>query len=167
MDYKKDISYDRFYLDQEIEQHSCKYSMWLDEQAKAIKQRDLAKEKLELVKAQLDTFVRSNISKCKLVKGTETEINNWIVQQEDYKNALSDKIEAEYNMNLMNAAIKAFDARKKMIELDVQGIISGLWSRPKEPKEIKDNNKEYRNDRCIKNTESIESKLNESVKKRE
>ena len=126
MDYKKDISYDRFYLDQEIEQHSCKYSVWLDEQAKAIKQRDLAKEKLELVKAQLDTFVRSNITKCKLTKGTETEINNWIVQQEDYKNALSDKIEAEYNMNLMNAAIKAFDARKKMIELDVQGITAEL-----------------------------------------
>ena len=79
---------------------------------------DRAKEKLEFVRASLDSEIRSNPIAFTGVdkKPTEAQINSIILKSDDYKQKLSLFNSRKRDFKLLSAAVKAFEQRKSALE---------------------------------------------------
>jgi len=116
MNYEEDIRIDETALDVEwLRQASLmmKYSKHL---AHLLHEKDLVKVDLDLVKARLDKSIRTKPSNYGIDKITETVVTNTIITQEDYLEAQAAYMQAEYEVNIAQAAVNAFNARKTALE---------------------------------------------------
>lgn len=120
MGYEKDMYIDERSLDVEcLEQASLmvKYSQKL---AEARMERDLAKEALDLLRAEIDLNIRDDPEAFNLTKVTEAAITNRILQEEDYQDAQRTYNNANYEVNLLQGVVSAIEQRKSMLEKLVQ-----------------------------------------------
>ncbi len=116
MDYEKDMNIDPNSLDVE----------WLEQPNLMIKygrvaaqtklDMDKAKEKLEVVKAELDKDIRLNPEKYGIIKLTEGVVTSTILLQPEYKEASEAYIEASYEANMARYAVQAISDRKDALE---------------------------------------------------
>jgi len=116
MDYEKDVNIDPNSLDVEwLEQPNLmlKYGR-IAAQTKL--DMDKAKEKLEVVKAELDKDIRLNPEKYDIAKLTESVVANTILLQPEYKEASEAYIEATYEFNMARYAVQAISDRKDALE---------------------------------------------------
>ncbi len=116
MDYEEDLAIDGSILDVECVDQPMLVIKYARLAADAEKIVDNAKEKLDLVKAELDSQIRSNPEKFGLDKLTETIVANTILTQQRYKNAMSAFIDAKYDAKIISGATRAVDHRKSMLE---------------------------------------------------
>jgi hypothetical protein len=143
MSYEKDMYIDENILDVELlEQPSlmAKYSRML---AEAQRDRDLAKERLDLIKAEIDLDIRDNPQNYKLAKTTEAAITNCILMEEDYQNAQKEWNEANFQVNVLHGVIKAIENRKSALENLVKLFLSNYFAGPALPHDISDVRKEH------------------------
>ena len=84
--------------------------------------RDRAKQRRDVAEAELDRIARSEpipedlpIS-AKTGQPTETAVLNWIHKQDKYQEAQKERQEAEYVVNMLQAAVFAFQAKKTALE---------------------------------------------------
>lgn len=129
--YKLDLEINSSNLEDEwIEQPSL-YMYYSDLQARAIKERDDLKQKLDVHQAQLDSKVRKNWEQYFEKSPTESAIKNYIVLNVETKKLVEKLNELSYNVSIMTAAKTAFEHRKKALENLVTLLITGFHSEPK------------------------------------
>lgn len=101
-----------------------------------------AKEELELVTAELDASIRERPSEFGLEKLTEPLIKATILRQEEYQDAQKKLTkakhdgavalaEARHKADVLDAAVKALDQRKKALEKEVDLWLGSYFSTPR------------------------------------
>lgn len=133
MDYEKDISINIDSLDIEWMRHSQLYIKYAELSAKAEQEKNEVKERLELIKAELDTSVREKAKKGG-EKTTELMVQSCIIQSEEYKTQLEKLNGKIYNYNILKSVVIAFEHRKKALENLVHLWSGSYFSSPKETK---------------------------------
>ncbi len=101
---------------------------------------DLAKERVEIVIAELDKDIRNKPGDYGVSKITESVVDNTIKMQPAYLSANGEYIEAKYEFELSKYAVRAFDARKLALENLVRLHGQQYFAGPQVPRDI---NKEW------------------------
>ena len=134
--YENDLAIDPHALDEEWLRHPGFYMKYAEELANAQKARDKAKERLDVIRAEIDTDIRTNPDKYSIAKITEAVVTNTILLQDDYQQMIEDLSDKNYEVNILQAAVRAFDHRKKALENLVQLHIASYFAGPKEPRNL-------------------------------
>jgi len=137
MGYREDIIIDKFSLDREWMNQPVLFMEWAEKSVEAQFERDKAKEKLDLVRAQIDNEIRVEIAQ-ENKKMTEGAIQAEILQDERYQEANSIYLESVRTAKIMDVAREAFDHRKRALEKITDLWIQGYWADPKIRKEATD-----------------------------
>jgi hypothetical protein len=114
-DYDRDISINKHELDREWVQQANLMWKYAKAEADAEFAMDKAKERLDLVKADLDKKMRGLLASADK-KPTEAVIASAIIQHEDCRTASSEYLEAKHVYNIFRAAVKAISQRKDSLE---------------------------------------------------
>lgn len=131
--YHDDLDIDPNRLEDEWFRQAHLYFQAAELSAQAQRDRDTAKEKLDFVKSQQDKSIRADPIKFGMVKITEAAVDATILQTQEYKASSTALIDANYHYNLMQSLVRAFDHKKKALEISAQLWVGGYWSTPKEP----------------------------------
>lgn len=108
----------------------------------AEKERQEAKQFLDLKKAILDESIRNDLAlrsdelKEKGIKITESLITSKILQHEEYLNAENKYNKKCYDYNILKVAVESFHQRKTALENLVKLALAEWFSAPVEPKSI-------------------------------
>lgn len=145
LNYEQDIQIDPHGLEIEWIKHAelrIKYGAAL---AEANKIKDLAKEKVNLIKAGLGLQARTEESIQEQIgkhdsKGrltvTENAIETWVTLHVDYQEVLEKYHELKYEAEVLENVVKAFDQRKDALVNLVSLWKGNYFAGPKEPKEL-------------------------------
>lgn len=136
INYVQDLSIDPHNLDEELLNQPVLYMRYSELAAQAQKDRDRAKEKLDVVRAEQDKAIREKPELYGLAKVTEAAVSSAILKTGPYQEANNNVIETSYQLNLYNAARSAFDHRKKALDLLVQLLMANYFVSRMEPKAI-------------------------------
>jgi len=136
--YMEDLAIDPQNLAEEWLGQPGLYMRYAEALADAQKMRDKAKERLDVAKADLDGKIRRTPEAFGLSKITETIVSSTISLlldegYEEYNGLPSKLLESNYEVNLLQAAVKAFDHRKKALENLVMLYVAKWFAGPKEP----------------------------------
>lgn len=136
LDFENDLKIEPMALDVEwLEQASLfmKYSR------EAIKQRsilDRKKIELDVVKAELDTAIRTNPEKYGISKITEAAISNTILQDARFKVVQEELLGLHHDLEILEAAVQAFNQRKVALENLVKLCGQQYFAGPREPRDL-------------------------------
>jgi hypothetical protein len=137
-DYRTDVQIDPQGLPAEWERQPQLFIYWAEEHAYAMQKRDKAKERLDLLRAQLDSDLRINFTEYGFsAKPTEAAIAAAVLQQPDYIKA-QDELSDEYvNVNIMLAAKSGMETKRKALENLTQLQIAGFYGANTAPAQAK------------------------------
>jgi len=136
MDFEKDINIDEQALDVEcLEQPriTLQYAKWV---ADMERKKDRAKERVDVVKAELDKDIRNNPDKYGLAKITEGAVQNTIILQPEYREAQEAYIEAKHESDIAKAAMRAVDTKKTALENLVKLFGLSYFAGPSAPRNL-------------------------------
>jgi hypothetical protein len=136
MNYEADIKIEEGCLDIEWLEQPMKMLQYGKHAAEMKRNLDRAKEKLELVRAELDNEIRSNPNKFGLEKVTDKAIDATIPLQERFKKASSDYLDVRFESDVAFAAVKAFEQRKDALENLVRLHGQQYFAGPKVPRDL-------------------------------
>jgi hypothetical protein len=136
IDYDKDVQIDPDALDIEWLSQSALMMRYAKAAAEARRQVDLAKERLDIVKADLDRKIRSNPEEFGIVKPTESGVANTILLQPAYMAASKEFIDAKYEAEMTRGAVGAIDSRKNALENLVRLFGQLYFAGPKGPRDL-------------------------------
>jgi len=135
-EYEKDLGIDPFALDEEWLRQPGLFMRYCEATAEAGKVRDKAKEKVGVVRAELDREIRKDPAKYGLEKMTETMVAGAILLQARYTEVADALIEADFKFNILQSAVRAFDHKRSALENEVKLWLGNYFSGPKEPRDI-------------------------------
>lgn len=127
------------------------------------KKLDRCKDTLDLVKANLDTQIRSDPESFGATKLTEAVVTNTILKQEEYQEAQEDLIEVKYEHDLAMGAVYAINARKDALENLVKLYGMQYFAGPKAPHNVT----EIRSQQKAKKDKDATNKVAQAMKKKE
>jgi hypothetical protein len=136
MAYESEMYIDETALDVELlEQPSLmmKYSRKL---AEAKRDRDLAKENLEMLKAEISLDVRDNPTSYDLEKVTDKVVEACVLADDGYKTAQKEFNDANFEVNLLQGVISAIDHRRSALENLVKLYGQEYFAGPKIPHDL-------------------------------
>lgn len=138
LDFEKDISINKYRLDEECISHAGIYARYLSAQAEADTAVSRAKDNLELVKAERYDVIKSNFEK-KEIKATIPMLEKAVASDEEVVNAKNVLREAEDVLAKLTVAVKAFEHRKSELDNLVKLYCAGYFSTPTASNEAKNN----------------------------
>lgn len=147
MDYEKDVQIDLNRLETEWHKQASlfyKYSKMLADSDYELTEQ---KDHLDFVYAKLDGQYREELAGGKV---TEAMIKNNITTNEKYVKAQAKLRDLKYQHNIINAAVKSLEHKKKALENLVQLHLSGYFAQPSDYK-TNENMSESISDRQHKN----------------
>lgn len=122
LDYARDLQIDQGQLEVEWLTIAGQIMRYSEAHVQAQFDRDRAKQRRDVVEAELDNEARTDphptdlpISE-KTKQPTETAIMNWVHKQARYQAAQKERQEKEYVVNMLQAAVFAFQAKKMALE---------------------------------------------------
>lgn len=136
MNYENDITIDESSLDVEWLEQPQLMIRYAIKAAEARLERDLAKERLDVVKAELDKEIRMNPEKFEIAKVTETAIQAAILTNSRYKEASEQYIQLRYEAEVLQSAVNAIEHRKSALENLVKLYGSQYFAGPKMPRDL-------------------------------
>lgn len=136
-DYKKDLEVHLHDLESGLTNQASLYMKYAELYADAIRERDRAKEALDLYKAEMDSKIRENPDKFGLTKSTETGIANCIIREGEYALRMDTFNNANYRANIMTGARMAFEHRKTALETLSKLYIGGYFSEVRMSEDMK------------------------------
>lgn len=136
LDFEKDISINKYKLDDECLSHSSIYGRYASMQAEAKTQLSKAKDNLELVEAERNLAIRKSFADSG-VKVTEAMITSALIQDKKVIEAKSQVREAEDTFMKLSVAVQAFEHRKSELDNLVKLYCSGYYSVPNSSSEVK------------------------------
>jgi len=137
-DFKENIKIDKYSLDLEFEKHPMLYHEFAMDMVGAEDEKDQAKDKLELLRAQLDVQIRDNPKKFGLEKITEAAISSTILQTNEYKEAQEYYNNTVGNLRILRIAVESLNQKKVALENLVKLYLGEYYSK-EAPREIKEN----------------------------
>jgi hypothetical protein len=140
--FENDLQIDKFSLDDEWLNQSILYYTWSKNQADAVAERDKAKQQLELTKSQLDVNIRSFPDRYKIEKVTEAAVQNTIIADSSYQEALSEYQTAVYNVNVLSGGLEALNHKKYALENLTKLFLSGYWTEARVQNNISSDSRE-------------------------
>lgn len=129
LDFAKDISINKFKLDEECLSHAGLYYNYGEAQASAKTEVAKAKDNLELVQAERSLAIRDQLIS-QGTKVTEAMITSSLIIDEEVREAKSRVREAEDIYNKLTVAVQAMDARRSELDNLVKLYLSGYFSNP-------------------------------------
>lgn len=136
-EFKEDMAIDPHALEDEWMAQPALYWKYSQLQTQAQRERDRAKEAMDVMKSKLDLSIREDHTAYGLSKITEGAVLSTILANEDYRVALANYNECNYNYVLMSNAIRALEHKKKALENMVSLWLGSYFAGPKQPKEVK------------------------------
>lgn len=138
--YDEDLKIDKDQLEIEWEKQPMIYFYWAQKEAEALEARDRANQKMNIVQAEMDAKVRSNPGDYGLNdKPTETAIKNIVTNSKEYRLVENDVIEKNKTVRVLQAAVIAFDHKKRALTKLVDLWLGSYWaSNGGAPKEMKE-----------------------------
>ena len=137
-DFKENITIDKYSLDLEFEKHPMLYHEYAMDMVGTEDERDQAKDKMELLRAQLDLEIRNNPKKFGLEKITEGAIQATILQNPNYIEAQTLYNTAVLNLRILKVAVESLNQKKVALENLVKLYLGEYYSK-EAPREIKEN----------------------------
>jgi hypothetical protein len=138
MNYENDIRIDTDALDIEWTDQAMLFMKYAKNAAQCRMDLDRAKEKLDLVKAELDKSIRNKPDKYGIEKITETVVTNTIIAQDGFKEANDEYLDAKYNADIAQSAVNAMNQRKEALENLVKLHGMQYFAGPKMPRNLSD-----------------------------
>jgi hypothetical protein len=127
--FKEALNPDKYSLDDEWLKQADLYMEWSEHYARAVLERDKAKQQMELTRSKFDKLIRSNSEKFDIDKVTEAAISNCILHQPEYQKVVDDHLTCVYNVNVLGGAIAALDHRKYLLDNLTKLFLSGYYLR--------------------------------------
>jgi hypothetical protein len=129
LNYENDLHIDKDSLEECLVEQPRLYGKWSNAWAQAIKERDQAKEDLNIKRAELDMKIRKSwdihgFDK----KPTDMAITTWICAHEEYRRKNFHLIQATYNVNILEAAKWAFQHRKDALDNLVKLYLNNYYA---------------------------------------
>lgn len=138
MSFSDDARIDKHQLDFEWLRQASLFHKYAEAYANAMFERDKAKERLDLVKAQVDSAIRSEPEDYGfLTKPTEPAIASAILQDPDYIEAKSKYLNSVREMNIVMGAKTAMEHKKSALETLSKLYLSGYWAEVRVSKEAR------------------------------
>lgn len=127
--FKKDISINKYKLDEECLSHATLYFNYADAcvQAKTVMYR--AQDKLSLAKAEANISIRDDLSS-KGIKFTEAIIASEVEKHPTVTKARDEMREAEETYARLQVAVQAMEARKSELDNLVKLYLAGYFAEP-------------------------------------
>lgn len=97
---------------------------------------DRAKESLDVMKAEISKKIRLNPEKYGIEKLTEAQVECAVISEPSYRDAQQKLIDLREQANILGGAVRAFDQRKKMLELLVSLYGQQYFAGPKMPRDL-------------------------------
>ncbi len=134
--YDEDIRIDESALDVEWLEQPRLMNRYCQLAADAKKAMDLAKEAVDVVRAELQRSIRSNPDEYGIPKLTEAAVESTIVLDEKFRKAQMEYLEARYENEMVTAAVRAIDQRKTALENLVKLYASNYFAGPTAPRDL-------------------------------
>lgn len=141
MDYNKDLEIDKDSLDEEWIKQPHIYMQYAKAAAETAMERDIAKEALDVTRAEVDMDIRQNPEKYNapedkhgVAKVTEAFVSSCIILSNEHKSCLKEYNKKKLEADLIAAGLRAMEHRKKALEGLVQLYIGEYFSTPRQPK---------------------------------
>ena len=150
--YKEDLEIDKYSLDDELQKQAMLFAEWAEKEVDAQFERDKAKERLEVVKAEADRSIRAAAEK-RNAKITESAIQNMVILHEGVREANSEHLDSVKNAKVMAVAREAFEHKKRALEKMVDLFLSNYWAEPRIKAEAEDLHERNRAEGLRKATE--------------
>ena len=125
-------------LDEEWVRQPALYHDYAVKVAGARNRHAEAKAELDVVFAEIDHKVRTHPSRFNLEKLTEAVVQNTVLLQREYQDALKAVNKAKYELDLFQAMVDALEHKKKGLENLVSLRLSDYFSEPRPPAGKKD-----------------------------
>ncbi len=158
MSYQRDLKIDRYKLDSELVRQPQLYMTWALKSVDASIEKDEAKNRLDIVKSEIDSRIRATPERYGLdERPTEPAIKAAIAKHPKVKRYTRLYFRALRNDRLLSKAEIAFNHRKKMLEGLVSLNIQLNFADPRVPSSVKE--ARYQNKRKDINA-SLKRRLN-------
>lgn len=116
--FRDEVALNKDFLDDNAIEQPALYAKWSEAHAQAVLERDKAKDRFAITKAEVDEEIRKNPSKF----GWESDksptvgfIEAQIILHKKYKAVQEELATAEHNVNIMSAAKNSFEQRGRML----------------------------------------------------
>ena len=130
--YKTDLEIDFDNLAQNWADQQSFYMKYGEEHANKIRDRDKLKEQLDIVKAERGAYIREHWENEGLIKPLTVDgVKDYVTIDPQVRSAVSDLINANHEMNVLQVAKSAFEHRKKALESLTQLFLIGYFSKPR------------------------------------
>ena len=129
LDFSEDVKIDKHELDRELINQPSLYREYAKAYAHSLKVRDKARARIDLVKAEVDSDIRTNYEKFGFdKKPTEAAITQAIIKSEEYNEVYDDFIEKNTEAKIIGHSVEAFVQRKDMLIYLTKLFLSGYYS---------------------------------------
>lgn len=128
-DFQKDLSIDKYKLDEECLSHSSRYAYYAEAQAIAKLDVSKAKDKLELVESESNLKIRKKFAD-EGQKVTESVIACTLAMDSDVIQAKAELREAEQIFARLSVAVSAMETRRSELDNLVKLYCAGYFSTP-------------------------------------
>jgi hypothetical protein len=136
MNYEEDIRIDETALEIEWLEQPALFMKYSRHAAQMSRELDEVKQNLDIVKAECDRDVRENPDKYNIAKVTEGSVTSAILTSKKYKDAQKDYMDAKFEYDMAQGAVRAFDQRKTALENIVRLHGQQYFAGPKVPRDI-------------------------------
>jgi len=127
-DFSVDVKVDRFFLEKACQEHSNIFRVYSEKLAEAKEERNDAKDVLEYTKSKVEMKYRQ--MKEPPVKITEASVTSLVHTHAKVKDAKKDYTAASKAVDTYEAAVRALEHKKSMIDNLVKLWIAGYFSDP-------------------------------------
>ncbi|WP_405291887.1 hypothetical protein [Methanobrevibacter sp.] len=128
-DFEKDLSINKYRLDEECLSHSSLYFKYAEAQQEAKNRVSRAKNNLELVQSERNLAIREELTK-KGTKYTESMVDKLVAADELVIKAKNKLFNVESVYAKLSVAVQAFEHRKSELDNLVKLYCSGYYSLP-------------------------------------
>ena len=126
-DFQKDLSINKYKLDEECISHASRYAYYAEASAIAKTNVSEAKDKLELVIAEANIRIRKNLTDSGQ-KFTEAMVTSMLTMDSEVQKAKAELRDAETTLARLQVAVNAMDARRSELDNLVKLYVAGYYS---------------------------------------
>lgn len=127
--FEKDLSINKFKLDEECISHSSLYFRYAEAQQEAKKRVSVLKNNLELILSERNLAIRDELAKSG-TKFTESMIDKLVASDEEVIKAKNKLLEAESIYGKLTVAVQAMDTRRSELDNLTKLYCAGYFSLP-------------------------------------
>ena len=134
--FKEELAIDHNALDIEWIEQPKRFFEVAEQATEAKREVERTKLALEIAEATLDNAIRTNLAEYGIAKITEGAIKSAIVVSKMYQDACNANSNAQYTNNMLQAAVQAWDQRKRALENLVTLHGQNYFAGPSVPRDL-------------------------------